>query len=47
MTYAIVGVDVANPGAEALYRSVGFQPDRVLRVYERSPASEPSGSPTA
>ena len=35
MTYAIVGVDVDNPGAEALYRSVGFLPDRVLRVYER------------
>lgn len=35
MTYAIVGVDVDNPGAEALYRSVGFRPDRVLRVYER------------
>lgn len=35
MTYAIVGVDVDNPGAEALYHSVGFRPDRVLRVYER------------
>ena len=35
MTYAIVGVDVDNPGAEALYRSVGFRPDRVLRAYER------------
>jgi ribosomal protein S18 acetylase RimI-like enzyme len=35
MTYAIVGVDVDNPGAEALYRSVGFRPDRVLRGYER------------
>jgi ribosomal protein S18 acetylase RimI-like enzyme len=47
MTDAIVGVDVDNPGAEALYRSVGFRPDRLLRVYERSTASEPSppGSP--
>ncbi len=36
MTYAIVGVDVDNPGAEALYRSVGFRPDRLLRVYEPS-----------
>jgi ribosomal protein S18 acetylase RimI-like enzyme len=35
MTYAIVGVEVDNPGAEALYRSVGFRPDRVLRMYER------------
>jgi len=35
MTYAIVGVDVDNRGAEALYRSVGFRPDRVLRAYER------------
>jgi len=35
MTYAIVGVEVDNAGAEALYRSVGFEPDRVLRVYER------------
>jgi ribosomal protein S18 acetylase RimI-like enzyme len=35
MTYAIVGVDVDNPGAEALYCSVGFRPDRVLRVYAR------------
>jgi ribosomal protein S18 acetylase RimI-like enzyme len=35
MTYAIVGVDLDNPGAEALYRSLGFQPDRVLRWYER------------
>jgi ribosomal protein S18 acetylase RimI-like enzyme len=34
MTYAIVGVEVDNPGAEALYRSVGFAPDRLLRVYE-------------
>ena len=34
MTYAIVGVEVDNPGAEALYRSVGFRPDRVLRMYE-------------
>jgi len=36
MTWVIVGVDVDNPGAEALYRSVGFEPDRVLRVYERA-----------
>ena len=36
MTYAIVGVDVGNAPAEALYRSVGFRPDRTLRVYERS-----------
>ncbi|MDP9330518.1 MAG: GNAT family N-acetyltransferase [Actinomycetota bacterium] len=35
MTYAIVGVDADNPGAEALYRSVGFRPDRLLRVYAR------------
>ncbi|MGZ8578446.1 MAG: GNAT family N-acetyltransferase [Actinomycetota bacterium] len=35
MAYAIVGVDLDNPGAEALYRSVGFRPDRVLRMYER------------
>ncbi len=35
MTYAIVGVGVDNPRAEALYRSVGFRPDRVLRGYER------------
>ena len=36
MTYAIVGVVVGNTPAEALYRSVGFQPDRMLRVYERA-----------
>ena len=35
MTYAIVGAVVANPRAEALYRSVGFGPDRLLREYER------------
>ncbi|MEP7059561.1 MAG: GNAT family N-acetyltransferase [Actinomycetota bacterium] len=35
MTYAIVGVNTDNPGAEALYRSVGFEPDRLLRSYER------------
>ena len=35
MTYAIVGAVVANPRAEALYRSVGFLPDRLLREYER------------
>ena len=35
MTYAIVGAVVANPRAEALYRSVGFLPDRLLRVFER------------
>jgi ribosomal protein S18 acetylase RimI-like enzyme len=35
MTYAIVGVEVDNPGAEALYRSVGFESDRTLRVYGR------------
>ena len=35
MTWAIVGVDVNNPRAEALYRSVGFLPDRTLRIYER------------
>jgi ribosomal protein S18 acetylase RimI-like enzyme len=35
MTYAIVGVVVGNTPAEALYRSVGFRPDRMLRVYER------------
>ena len=38
MTYAIVGVNTDNPGAEALYRSVGFTPDRLLRVYERPSA---------
>ncbi len=37
MTYAIVGVDLDDPGAEAFYRSVGFRPDRVLRVYEQRP----------
>jgi ribosomal protein S18 acetylase RimI-like enzyme len=36
MTFAIVGVEVGNAPAEALYRSVGFRPDRTLRVYERS-----------
>jgi ribosomal protein S18 acetylase RimI-like enzyme len=36
MTYAIVGVVVGNTPAEALYRSVGFRPDRTLRVYERA-----------
>jgi ribosomal protein S18 acetylase RimI-like enzyme len=35
MTYAIVGVDVENSSAEALYHSVGFQSDRVLRAYAR------------
>ena len=35
MTYVIVGVEVGNTPAEALYRSVGFRPDRLLRVYER------------
>jgi ribosomal protein S18 acetylase RimI-like enzyme len=39
MTWAIVGVDVGNARAEALYRSVGFLPDRVLRTYERPPSS--------
>ena len=34
MTYAIVGVVVGNTPAEALYASVGFRPDRMLRVYE-------------
>ena len=36
MTYAIVGVVVGNTPAEALYGSVGFRPDRMLRVYERA-----------
>jgi len=36
MTDVIVGVEVGNGPAEALYRSVGFRPDRVLRLYERS-----------
>jgi mycothiol synthase len=36
MTYAIIGVEVDNPNAEALYRSVGFRPDRLLRGYERA-----------
>ena len=36
MTFAIVGVEVGNTPAEALYRSVGFRPDRMLRAYERS-----------
>lgn len=35
MTYAIVGVELDNPGAEALYRSVGIRSDRLLRGYER------------
>ena len=35
MTYAIIGAEVDNPGAEALYRSVGFRPDRMLRGYAR------------
>lgn len=35
MTYAIVGVETDNPAAEALYRSVGFHPDRVVRSYQR------------
>jgi ribosomal protein S18 acetylase RimI-like enzyme len=35
MTYAIVGAAEGNPRAEALYRSVGFRPDRVLRVHAR------------
>ena len=35
MTYAIVGVELDNRGAEALYRSVGFRSDRLLRGYER------------
>jgi ribosomal protein S18 acetylase RimI-like enzyme len=35
MTYAIIAVEVDNPGAKALYHSVGFRPDRVLRVYAR------------
>jgi ribosomal protein S18 acetylase RimI-like enzyme len=35
MTFAIVGVETDNLGAEALYRSVGFRPDRVLRAYAR------------
>ena len=35
MTSVIVGVEVGNTPAEALYRSVGFRPDRMLRVYER------------
>ena len=34
--FAIVGADVHNRDAEALYRSVGFEPDHVLRVYERT-----------
>ena len=36
MTYAIVGVVIGNERAEAVYRSVGFAPDRVLRSFERS-----------
>lgn len=35
MTYVIIGAEVDNPGAEALYRSVGFRPDRMLRGYAR------------
>jgi len=38
MAYAIVGAVFDNPRAEALYRSVGFLPDRLLRTYERPPA---------
>jgi ribosomal protein S18 acetylase RimI-like enzyme len=36
MTYVIIGVDINNAPAMALYRSVGFGVDRVLRTYERS-----------
>ncbi len=36
MTYAIVGVVVGNTPAESLYGSVGFRPDRTLRVYKRA-----------
>lgn len=36
MTYAIVGVVVGNTPAESLYGSVGFRPDRTLRVYQRA-----------
>jgi hypothetical protein len=35
MTDAIIGVNVDSLGAEALYRSVGFRMDRVLRAYQR------------
>lgn len=35
MDWVIIGVDVDNPGAEALYRGVGFVPDRTLRWYTR------------
>jgi GNAT superfamily N-acetyltransferase len=35
MRWAIVGTALGNAGGEALYRSVGFEPDHVLRVYER------------
>lgn len=36
MAWAIVASRVDNPGAKALYRSVGFKPDRLLRAFERS-----------
>lgn len=36
MTYAIIGVELGNEPAEALYRSVGFHRDRILRAFERS-----------
>ncbi|MEA2520514.1 MAG: hypothetical protein QOI81_160 [Actinomycetota bacterium] len=35
MSYVIIGADVNNPGSQALYRSVGFLPDRTLRDHER------------
>jgi GNAT superfamily N-acetyltransferase len=34
--WAIVGTDVGNDGAKALYRSVGFVPDRTVRIFRRS-----------
>jgi ribosomal protein S18 acetylase RimI-like enzyme len=39
MSYVIIGADVDYPASQALYRSVGFLPDRILRDHER-PAGE-------
>jgi GNAT superfamily N-acetyltransferase len=36
MSYVIIGADVDYPPSQALYRSVGFLPDRVLRDHERA-----------
>jgi len=36
MRWAIVGTELHDDAAEALYRSVGFEPDHIVRVYERT-----------